>query len=149
MIDMTNLQNLQFIFLDVSTIRTLEDQFNAGLSSMIHSFDNHRVQKSIKQLTLFVQASLFSSWKDIGIMLGSCNALGVLDRVLSNASSTFERCSIFIVADYPGRFGHYVDDEGIIAVRSQLPRLQERGVLSITFGSSPNPREAAWATVKS
>jgi hypothetical protein len=120
----------------------LEYQFDAQLSSIIQSFDNHPISRSVKQFTIAVEAWKYYSWADVVMKFSSCSALELLDHVLSTSPATFERCSIIV--DYDPNDPH---DNLLDTIQSQLPRLQERGVLLVRSGTSEELRKAAWATV--
>jgi hypothetical protein len=145
-IHLDNLQNLQFIGFATDLDCGCEERFSADLLSILQSLNVQPVLKSLKQFSIAVWTRHYWDWKDIEKALSSCDVLGVLDHVLSNTSTSFEKCSIFINHCPHAYYGHSIDD--LPALRSLFPRLREREKLSLNCGTVMELREAAWATVK-
>jgi hypothetical protein len=135
------IDKLQFLFI-VMDLAPGErgSQFNFDLASLVRCFHDSTVTKSLRELTIAVKISLYSTVDDAIRSFSSAAGWVDLDSILWNAESVIE--SVRICVELP-KF--MVGDQQLQdSMRLCLPRLHEHGVLFIETGTTDDLQDRAW-----
>lgn len=111
-----------------------EPAFTIDLASIVRRFEDG-VSEALKNVTINVMVSDYAKWRDALKPLLMCQEWGMLDEVLCNRCFGLRQVHITIDWDTTNVDPPNANGTVNFLMPLQLPRLAERGILSIGFGN--------------
>ena len=113
-----------------------EPEFAINLVSLVQRFEDG-VSEALKDVTIDVVVSYYAEWRDALKPLLMCREWRILDEVLGNRDRCpgLQKVHIMIDWDTTNSDPPNANETVNFLMPLQLPRLAERGILSIGFGN--------------
>jgi hypothetical protein len=123
--------------------RRRESEFIADLCSLVPHFEDYTVTKALKELTVAVTPIFYPNWDSAVAAISTCSGWAGVDTALCDHVSGLERVYIFVEHLKSMPVGTNVQTQARLS--HSLPRLKERGILSIGAGDIHELRDRVWS----